>query len=164
MWVCSVYVCFLPRRSTCCLCTPTSSSLCPLYVLLGRCSVILSLAGCLYDPWTEIWLASPECLSFFPFPSLSPPLLFCTGLHCHCSSLCPLLCCFSCMPASLSSSAPPLKDEISSASADMIFSMLNLAYPSSLLLLFWFFIFRYPTIVLSVWSEWQRKGYCTLQW
>lgn len=64
----------------------------PLYVLLGRCSVILSRAGCLYDPRTEIWLARPECLSFFPFPpslpllrsSLSlfsppspPPLLFC---------------------------------------------------------------------------------------
>lgn len=50
----------------------------PLYVLLGRCSVILSWAGCLYDPWTEIWLARPECLSFFRFPpSLfpSPPLL-----------------------------------------------------------------------------------------
>lgn len=26
----------------------------PLYVLLGRCSVILSRAGCLYDPRTEI--------------------------------------------------------------------------------------------------------------
>lgn len=42
----------------------------PLYVLLGRCSVILSRAGCLYDPRTEIWLARPECLSFFPFPPL----------------------------------------------------------------------------------------------
>lgn len=44
----------------------------PLYVLLGRCSVILSRAGCLYDPWTEIWLARPECLSFFRFPPSLP--------------------------------------------------------------------------------------------
>lgn len=51
----------------------------PLYVLLGRCSVILSRAGCLYDPQTEIWLAGSECLSLFPFTSLpllpSAPLL-----------------------------------------------------------------------------------------
>lgn len=46
----------------------------PLYVLLGRCSVILSRAGCLYNPRTEIWLARPECLSFFRLPP-SPPLL-----------------------------------------------------------------------------------------
>lgn len=59
----------------------------PLYVLLRQCSVILSWAGCLYDPRTEIWLARPECLSFFA-PSLSS-LLICSGLHRQCSTFIP---------------------------------------------------------------------------
>lgn len=134
----------------------------PLYVLLGRCSVILSWAGCLYDPWTEIWLARPECLSFFRFPpSLfpSPPLL-----RSLLSLLIPLFSStppfFACLPHPLCS---PLKDEISSraAPADIIFSMLNLAYPSSLLL----FIFGYPAIVsakYAVWLDLCGKGYFTV--
>lgn len=140
------------------LLTPTSSSLCPLYVLLGRCSVILSRAGCLYDPRTEIWLARPECLSFFPFtPSLPPrPLLLCSGLHCHRSSLRLL---------------PPLHPaqwwyKFKNSPA-WHFSMLNLAYPSSLLFFFSLcvcvrFISGYPAIVSAkygVLSDECRKGY-----
>lgn len=61
----------------------------PLNVLLGRCSVIVSRAGCLYDLRTEIWLARPECLSF----------ILCSGLHCQYSSLLPTSAAF-CMLAS----------------------------------------------------------------
>lgn len=67
----------------------------PFYILLGRCSVILSPAGCLYDPRTEIWLARTECLSFFPFPPSLPLLRSSLSLFFPCL----LLCCF-CMPAS----------------------------------------------------------------
>lgn len=82
----------------------------PLYVLLGRCSVILSWAGCLYNPRTEIWLARPECLSFFCFPP-SPPLLRSSpSLFIPLSP--PLL--FACLPRPL---CTPLKDEISSRAA-----------------------------------------------
>ncbi len=69
-----VHVCLFPPRLTCYLCTPHFLLIVPLYVLLGRCSVILSRAGCLYDPRTEIWLARPECLSYFPFPPSLPSL------------------------------------------------------------------------------------------
>lgn len=53
-WGVEVAGCLFPPRLTCYSRTPTSSSLCPLYVLLGRCSVILSRAGCLYNPRAEI--------------------------------------------------------------------------------------------------------------
>lgn len=77
-------------------------------------------------------------LSLFIPPS-PPPLLFACLPHPHRTSL---------------------KDEISlrAAPADIIFSMLNLAYPSSLLL----FIFGYPGIVsakYAVSSDWCTKGY-----
>lgn len=71
--------CFFPGRLVACA-LPLPPHCAPL-CFIGRCSVILSWAGCLYDPRPEIWLARPECLSFFlfspslPISSLSPQVL-----------------------------------------------------------------------------------------
>lgn len=117
---------FIPLYRSCSCCMFVSSQvdlllvhpdfllIVPLHVLLGRCSVILSRAGCLYDPRTEIWLARPECLSFFPFiPSLlsssSSAQVFTVTVH-------PSVCLHAC----LTLLCTPRTDDITSRAASWL--------------------------------------------
>lgn len=106
----------------------------PLYVLLGRCSVILSRAGCLYDPSTEIWLARLECLSFFSLHSLLSLLLLSSGFHCHCSPHSSPLRLFACLPHPLWH-CTSWWYKFSIKSRCLLFFMFDLAFPSSIFFL-----------------------------
>ena len=94
------------------------------------------------------------------FPSSPPP-----RLRSSLSPLIPLspppppLLLFACLPHPL---CTPLKDEMTSSAAplDIIFSMLNIAYPSSLLLLFLDILVLYSA-KYAVSSDWCSKGYLT---
>merc|ERR1712035_24306 len=96
-----------------------------------------------------------KVIAVFPSPPPPPPPLR-SSLSLFIPPSPPLLL-FACLPHPHRTS---LKDEISSraAPADISFSMLNLAYPSSLLL----FIFGYPGIVSANYAvsyDWCSKGY-----
>lgn len=132
----------------------------PLYVLLGRCSVILSRAGCLYDPRTEIWLARPECLSFFPLPLSSPLLLLllllCSGRHCHRSSLLPRLCCFfACLPHPFCS--PPSKWVQEQPLLTLLFFHVKPCVSLKASLYFWISGYCFKQVFHVVWMMWWRS-------
>lgn len=80
-----------PPRLTCYLCCSTSSSLCPF--MFYQVDVLLFLAE--QDVYTILkqkydWQGLSVYLYFPSLPSLSCPLLLCSGLHCHRSTLHPL--------------------------------------------------------------------------